>query len=173
MLNRKSNVVIITKGLNPEEKICSYYEDIDWFSNGMVVCNKTKFNYDKLNIRFKKISEVILTKLSNFIPYLKDKNIALIKLDIEGGEGKAIESGIEIITRFHVPFIFVEFSPVFLNEHGTNPKKFLKFFIENGYKISIKGFLNNIFISEKKLIKIVKDRQMNIYFIHKDIIDIY
>lgn len=136
----------------------------------MVVCNKTKFIHDKLNIRFKKISEVKLTKLSNFIPYLSDKNIVLIKIDIEGGEGKAIESGIEIITKFHVPFIFVEFSPVFLKEHGTNPKNFLKFFIENGYKISIKGFLNNVYISDIKLINIVKNRQKNIYFIHKDII---
>ena len=169
-LNRNSNVVIISKGLNPEEKTCNYYEDIDWFSNGMVVCDKKKFIYDKLNIRFKKISEVKLTKLSNFIPYLSDKNIVLIKLDIEGGEGKAIESGIEIITKFHVPFIFVEFSPVFLKEHGTDPKNFLKFFTENGYKISIKGFLNNVYISRKKLINIVKNRQKNIYFIHKDII---
>ena len=136
----------------------------------MVVCDKKKFIYDKLNIRFKKISEVKLTKLSNFIPYLSDKNIVLIKLDIEGGEGKAIESGIEIITKFHVPFIFVEFSPVFLKEHGTDPKNFLKFFTENGYKISIKGFLNNVYISGKKLINKVKNRQKNIYFIHKDII---
>ena len=170
MLNRNSNVVIITKGLNPEEKVCDYYEDIANFSNGMVICNKKKLYYDKLKKRFRKISEVLLTRLSNFIPYLSDKKIAFIKLDIEGNEGKAIESGIEIITKFHVPFILVEFSPIALKEHGTNPKNFLNFFVENGYKISINGFLNNIYISDKKLIKIVRNSVMNIYFIHKDII---
>ena len=53
---------------------------------------------------------VEFTKLSNYIPYLSKKNLALIKLDVEGSEGKVINSGIELITKYHIPFLFVEFN---------------------------------------------------------------
>ena len=33
----------------------------------------------------------------------------MIKMDIEGSEGKAFESGIELITKYHVPFILMEY----------------------------------------------------------------
>lgn len=57
------------------------------------------------------------------MPYLSRKHIALIKLDIEGGEGKVIEDAIELINKYHVPFVFTEFAPKYLEKHGTNPKK--------------------------------------------------
>ena len=76
------------------------------------------------------------------MPYLSNKKIALIKLDIEGGEGIVIEDAIELINKYHVPFVFAEFDPNYLKKHGTNPKKFLELFANNGYKISNKGFLN-------------------------------
>ena len=38
----------------------------------------------------------------------------MIKIDIEGSEAKAIEGGIELITKYHIPFIFLEFSPSML-----------------------------------------------------------
>lgn len=46
-------------------------------------------------------------------------------MDIEGGEGKAIEDGIELISKYHVPYIFTEYNSQFLEKHGTNPIKFL------------------------------------------------
>ena len=169
-LMNNSNVVIITKGIDNEEKTCDYYIHYNNPGNGMVLCDKEKKNNRKIrNIKFKKLKEVSLTRLSNFIPYLSDKNLALIKIDIEGAEGKAFESGIELITKYHIPFIFVEFSPTFLKEHGTDPYNFVKLFTDNGYYISLEGFLNNNFISIKKLIKITRF-QKNIYFIYKEII---
>ena len=113
----------------------------------MILCNRKKIKNIKLKKLFKRLSHVSLTKLSNYFPYLLKKHIALIKIDIEGAEGKAIEGGIEIITQYHVPFIFIEFSPNLLKEHGTNPKKFLELFSQNGYKISLIGFLSNEYIS--------------------------
>ena len=95
-INNNSNVIIINKGLGNEDMTCDYYKDITLFSNGMVICNKSKIENKNIGKRFKKASDVKLTRLSNFIPYLKNKNIALIKLDVEGAEGKAIESGIEL-----------------------------------------------------------------------------
>ena len=166
-LMNNSNVIIITKGINNEEKACDYYVQVNNTGNGMVICDKKKIDNKFLNKRFKKLKEVRLTKLSYFIPYLSDKNLALIKIDIEGAEGKAFESGIELITKYHIPFIFVEFSPVYLKEHGTNPYNFIKLFTDNGYYISIKGFLSKNLISINKLMKVTRF-QRNIYLIYNE-----
>ena len=167
LLNRNSNIIIITKGIDNEEKTCDYYMSLDNTGNGIVICNKDKFEDNKT---FQKNSTVSLTKLSNFIPYLSDKNIALIKLDIEGAESKAIESGIELITKYHVPFIFIEFTPSFLKVHQTNPREFAQFFVDNGYKISLKGFIDGNYISVNQLM-LKAGFQINCYFIYKDIIE--
>lgn len=168
MLNN-SNVVIITKGLDKNEKLCDYYIHIKNTGNGMIICDEKYMKNNLLRRNFKKSSQVSLTKLSNFFPYLSNKNIALIKIDIEGGEGNAIEGGIEMITKYHVPFIIIEFSPLFLKEHGTDPKKLIELFIENGYIISFEGFLNNNYISIEELMKKI-GFQKNCYFIYKNVL---
>lgn len=170
LINKKNNIVIITKGLNNEEKTCDYYIHVNNPGNGMIICDKKKINDINLNIKFQKLKEVSLTRLSNFIPYLSDKNLALIKIDIEGAEGKAFESGIELITKYHIPFIVIEITPIFLKEHGTDPYEFIKLFVDNGYYISLQGFLNKNYVSIKQLFKKIKF-QRNCYFIYKEIID--
>lgn len=173
LINKNSNVVIINKGIDNEEKHCDYYIHINNPGNGMIKCDKNKINNTFINFknnRFRKIKEVSMTKLSNYIPYLSDKNLALIKIDIEGAEGKAIESGIDLITQYHVPFIIIEFTPIFLKEEGTDPYQLLKIFIDNGYYISLKGFLSKSYISIEKLMNQIQF-QKNCYFIHKNIIN--
>lgn len=120
-----------------------------------------------MNLRnnFHNICNVTLTKLKNFIPYLQDKNIALIKIDIEGSEGNALEGGIDLIEKYHVPFILMEFTPIYLKEHNTDPIKLLKLFIDNGYNISTKGFLSKEFVSIEYIIKHI-NIQTNLYFIY-------
>ena len=170
LINQKSNVVIITKGINNEEKRCDYFMHVNNTGNGMIICDKNIINNKLLNHKFKKLKNVSLTKLSNFIPYLSDKNLALIKIDIEGAEGKAIESGIDLITKYHVPFIVIEFTPILLKEHGTNPYKLIKLFIDNDYYISLKGFLFKSYISIGELMSQTK-HQRDCYFIYKHFID--
>jgi len=96
-INKYSNIIIINKGLSNEDKTCNYYSQIDGIGNGMVLCNENKEKIKALKYIFYKTFEIKLTKLSNFLPYLSNKNIALIKLDIEGGEGIVIEDAIELI----------------------------------------------------------------------------
>ncbi len=168
LLNQNSNVVIITKGLNNEEKICDYYKDKMSVLNGMTLCNN-RIKDIKITKRFIKTAKIVLTKLNNFIPYLRDKNIALMKIDVEGAEGKVIEGGLELITKYHVPFIFIEFTPILLKEHNTDPKQFIQLFVDNGYKISLKGFLSNDFLSTDELLE-KTGFQVNCYFIYKDFI---
>lgn len=173
LINQKSNVVIVNKGIYIEEKTCDHYIQKNNIGNGMIVCNKKKISNKWLDISFKKYKKVTLTKLSNFIPFLSDKNLAFIKLDIEGAEGKALESGIDLISKYHVPFLLIEFSPPYLEEQGTDPHRFIQLFTSNGYYISIIDFLNKRYISETELFKKFSKKcyQINIYLIHKDIIN--
>lgn len=114
---------------------------------------------------FYKLCNVTLTQLNNFYPYLSDKHIALIKMDIEGSEGKALEGGIDLIKKYHVPFILIEYTPIYLKEQNTDPIKFLKILTDNDYKISDNGFLSKTFISIEYIINNIKD-QINLYFIY-------
>ena len=143
-LNKDINVTLINKGLFTEEKICDLYNQMGNEGNGFIYCDK---NYTKPKEFSIKAGKMKLTKLQNFIPFLSNKNLIMIKIDTEGSEGKALEGGIEIITKYHVPFIFLEFNKHLLRAHGTRTIKFLQMFIENGYKICLDGFLSKKYIS--------------------------
>ena len=161
-INRNSNIIIVNKGLSNEEKTCNYYSQVNGIGNGVVLCDK---NYEKIgldDLTFKKTFEVNIIKLSNFMPYLSNKNIGLIKLDIEGSEAKVVEDAIELISKYHVPFVFSEFNPQYLEKQGTNPKKYLELFINNGYKISYEGFLNVSYVSPEEI-----NSNINLYFIYQ------
>lgn len=169
LLNKDSNAIIITKGLGNEEKNCHYFIQKKNEGNGMVVCDDKEILKNKwLANQFVKATEVEITTLSNFIPYLSNKNIALMKLDVEGNELKVLEGGKELITKYHIPFVIIEFSPQYLKELGSEPYKLAKFFVDNGYKISIDGFLSKNYITINQLISYT-NYQINCYFIHNSI----
>jgi FkbM family methyltransferase len=162
LTSKNSSIIIVNKGLSNEEKICNYYSEIKAIGNGAVLCDENENITTAGTLNLQKEFEVKLTKLSNFLPYLLNKNIALIKMDIEGGEGIVIEDAIELISKYHVPFIFTEFDPKYLEKHGTNPKQYLELFKNNGYKISEKGFLNVTYINPEKINLVHK----NLYFVY-------
>ena len=137
-LNKDVNTTIINKGLYTENKKCDLYNPADNKGNGMIFCDPK----DNLTLKFIKNGEIILTKLSNYIQFFSNKNLALIKMDVEGGEGKVIEGGMEIISKYHIPFIFTEFSLKKLNLYNTDPRQFLQMFESNGYKISPNSFFD-------------------------------
>ena len=83
-------MTIINEGLYNIEQNLTLYHPLNNFGNGIIIqgkINSTKFI--KQNVQ--------ITKLSAYIPYLKYKYLALIKLDIEGSEAKALEGGIDLI----------------------------------------------------------------------------
>ena len=169
-INKYSNVIIVNKGLGNKEKRCNYFIHKNNEGNGMVICDDKKtLKNSKLKRKFMKESEVEITTLKYFMPYLSNKKIVLMKIDVEGHELHVLEGGEELITKYHVPFIVLEFSPLYLKEAGTEPKSLIQFLVNNGYKISIKGFLSNEFISIEELIRITTF-QINCYFIHDSVI---
>ena len=110
-----------------------------------------------------------MTKLSNYIDFLSTKNLALIKIDIEGSEEKAIEGGIELISNYHVPFIFLEFFPRLLIMHGTDPMKFLEIFEMNGYKFAKKDFFDKNYYTKQEIMGKAKHVAINLFIIYSNI----
>ena len=115
-LNQDINMIIINKGLDVEEKNTIMYHPLKNAGDAIVFHN----NFEK-NISNYFAEEIKLTKLKYYIEFLKHKYLALIKLDIEGSEGKAIKGGIDLIIKYHIPFIFMEFNPKLLKKQGTEP----------------------------------------------------
>ena len=170
-LNKDSNVIIITQGLGSEVKNCYYFNQQKNAGNGMVICdNKTILNDTGLGKMFIKESQVNITTLNTFMPYLSDKNIALIKIDVEGHELEVLEGGKELITKYHVPFICLEFSPSYLKEVGSDPRQLVQLFVDNGYKITSDGFLSKNYLTVDELLR-KAGFQINCYFIHDSIIN--
>jgi len=163
-LNKDINITIINKGIYTSEKKCNYYEHLGNKGNGMVICNQR----NDIPKCLKKKSIVTLTRLSNFIPFLSQKHVALMKIDVEGSEEAVILSGIELITKHHIPFIFLELCPSNLRLHNGNTTKFLEIFENNGYKISTSGFFDKKYVSIKYLEKLII---VNLYIIYTKILE--
>ena len=109
LLNKDSNVIVITKGLGAKEETCSYFSHNGNEGNGMVICDKERIkNRTMVNI-WAPEGEVQITTLNNFMPYLADKNIGLIKMDVEGHEVNVLKGGgNELITKYPVPFVVLD-----------------------------------------------------------------
>ena len=157
-MNKEINITIINSGLDNVTKNSSLYHPLYNIGNA--------YTYDaakKLNLKNYIKEYIKFSKLSDYIPYLSNKNLALIKLDIEGCEGKALEGGIDLIIKFHIPFIFMEWTPDLMKVKVSDPKLFLEMLENNGYKISIKDFLSKQFSSMEQLLK---EKEINIYIIY-------
>jgi FkbM family methyltransferase len=157
------SITLINKGLYPINTTCNYYKDIKKVKKDIVLCDKKKEkNLDRDYVQIGLINTI---KLANFIPSILKKKITLLILDLDIEGEMAIESGKELIYEYHIPYIFIEFNKSIFHIHETDPQNFLRFFSKNGYKISLNGFLTNMFITIEDLIKI-DFISINLYLIY-------
>ena len=160
-LNKELNITFIKKGLYNSEKKCDFYKSKGNCGDGFVFCDKK----GNLPSHLEKSEEVTLTKLENYIPFLSKHNLGLIKIDVEGAEEKVLEGGIQLLSKYHVPFIFLEFNPDSLKLHGTDPKKFLKMFHKYGYKFPSYNFFDNEFLSVDEILERT-NKTYNLYIVY-------
>ena len=165
-LNKDVSLTIINKGLDEEDKKCILKTVIRNIGNGAIYCENREKNEPSYQDVFNNIE---LTKLSRYIKFLKDKNIALLKIDVEGDEGKVIKGGQELISKYHIPFISMEFCVSFLQSHQTNVLEFLKLFENNGYKFSLVDFFSKKYVSSEELIKNINNN--NLYVVYEKFLD--
>ena len=148
--NKDINVTLINKGIGEEDEKCLLHHPSNNVGNGVILCGEEK---NMVGNTKDLTEEVTFTKLSNYIPYLSKKNLALIKIDVEGSEGKVIYSGIELITKYHIPFLYIEFRNDYLKLKGTDPRQLLEMFVNNGYLLSLNGYFNKNYSSIDDILK--------------------
>ena len=166
-INKDVNVTLINKRLDIEDKICTLKTVPFNRGNGMIFCeNKEK---SLINFIGDKFNNIELTKLNRYYKYLSNKNLAFIKIDVEGSEAIFLEGGKELITKYHVPFIKMEFEVKMIEVHRNNALEFLQFFENNGYKISLKDFFGKKYISSSELAKIKENNDL--YIVYEKILE--
>ena len=166
-LNKDVSLSIINKGLDEEDKTCKIITANKNIGNGAIFCENT----EKSDVYFlgDVYNNIELTKLSKYMKFLSEKNVALMKIDVEGYEPKVIKGGEEIITKYHIPFIAMEFDINFIQLHQINALEFLKIFENNGYKFSMVDFLSKKYISSEELIK--RKDNINIFAVYEKFLE--
>jgi FkbM family methyltransferase len=166
-INKDVNVTLINKRLDIEDKICTLKTVPFNRGNGMIFCeNKEKSLIDFIGDKFNNIE---LTKLSRYYKYLFNKNLALIKIDVEGPEANVFEGGAELITKYHVPFIMMEFEYKMVETHRINALEFFQLFKNNGYKIALNDFFSKNYTTSLKLEK-YKD-SIELFIVYEKILE--
>ena len=156
-------ITLINRAIYPTEATCGYYQDIKNSKKDLVICDLRK--EDNFNIDYMKMDLVNSTNLGDFIAIINHKKITLLRLDLEFEGENAIKSGIKLITKYYIPYIFIEFNFLIFSIHMTTAQEFFQFFIDNGYKISLNGFLTNDFIDIDELM-IIRATRINLYFVY-------
>jgi len=154
----KSSLIIINKGLYTDERICDYYKNVKNKEKDLIFCDKSKIN--NLDKDYKKIESVEMAKLNDYLQYFDNRNVALVRIDLDAEGAKAIETGKILFSQFHVPYVFVEFNKKAFLERQTNPEDFFREFFDDGYKISFDGFFDN---QQKTVEDIINSKQERIY----------
>lgn len=163
--NKDINITIINKGIDLEEKKCILHHPSNNVGNGVILCGENE-NLAKINKDL--VEDISFTKLSNYISYLSKKNVALLKIDVEGSEGKVINSGIELITKYHVPFLFIEFRKDYLKMQETDPKLLLEIFVNNGYFLSSQSFFCSRYSSIEEILSSYSN---DLYIVYSKILE--
>lgn len=146
--SNKITTIIFDSVIYTKELLCNYYKDLK-NNKSLVLCDK---NIEKnINKEYIKLDTVKAYKFNDYIPFLNKKRIILLRIDLKIEGIGAIESGKELISKYHIPFIYIEFNISMFLINKANPQDFLYFFINNEYKISLNGFLSNNFINVTEL----------------------
>ena len=164
-LNNDIDITIINKGIDIEDNNLTLYHPLSNIGDAFAIDNSQNLNKSEYFIE-----DIELSELNVYLPYFENKHLALLKLDVEGSEEKVIKSGIDLIVKYHIPFILMELNIKYLTLKGTNPKIFLEMFENNGYKISTIDFLSKKYSTIEKILKKVKDI-INLYIIYTNFLE--
>ena len=134
MNKNKDNMVLIEKGVGNTTMNCALYNYRTNVGDPIMICNSSV----ESGYVFKE--SVDLVKLDDYEPYLRDKNIVMLKMDIEGFEHYALKGGRKLILEGHIPMISTEYCIHHLNQRGSSEREYLADLQAAGYKFSLTGF---------------------------------
>ena len=160
-LNPTINAIVFKKALGDSKKECKIYSGDINFSDGTVICDG-QAPAPILSYRY----NFTITMLDDYASYMK--NIAAIKMDVEGNEYKVLRGGKKVFFDQPVPFFQIEFTRDDIKTFGDDPSEFLREFDRAGYHIRYparRGYLTAEQIANVTFLPIIID----LYFIHSSI----
>lgn len=125
-LNQTRAIVPVNMALSDQEgSICFFVHDSNGGKHSIVKPGTTSTQI-----------HVEATTLDLFARNHHLKRLDILKLDVEGAEGRVINGAIETIRRFR-PIIFMEYTPDWLAKTEIDPEKLLHTLQTLGYSISL------------------------------------
>ena len=102
------------------------------------------------------VREVIASRtLDSLIDSVSDDEyIGLMKIDIEGYEYYMFQGGQEFFRRFQVPYMLIEYEPIFMTRLNYSQEEHIKLIQRTGYDLRIGSF-------EGPIVKDFKDLSTN------------
>ncbi|UJR17713.1 hypothetical protein I4U23_004611 [Adineta vaga] len=130
-----SNVIVHANGLGVIPSQCILFSDNRNIGDGHTICGiSSEKDAIRLIPRDYSIRQIInSTRLDSLV----SQNIDVMKIDVEGSELYAVQSGIRLFDQYQVHHIISEFSPRMMREKKSDPYEYLKFFVSRGYNIRI------------------------------------
>mmetsp|Transcript_4301 Transcript_4301/g.6294 ORF Transcript_4301/g.6294 Transcript_4301/m.6294 type:complete len:425 (-) Transcript_4301:65-1339(-) len=132
-----SRIQLFTFGLGPKEESCIVISGLNNEGDGHTLCGKTE-----REIRVPHgyaIRDTVVTKRLDDVASSEGKNIALVKIDVEGYETHVVEGGRNFLLDSKIPFIIAEFVPQWIRKKDGDPERMINRFYDAGYKILKKG----------------------------------
>ncbi|CAF1416711.1 unnamed protein product [Adineta ricciae] len=129
------NVIVHPNGLGVKPSLCILYSDNGNVGDGHTICDITseKEAIGRIPRGYSLRQVINSTRLDTLV----NQNIDVMKIDVEGSELYAVQSGIRLFDKYEVRHIVSEFSPRMMREKRSDPYDYLKFFVSRGYKIRI------------------------------------
>jgi len=120
-------------GLGPREVSCVIISGNNNKGDGHALCGKSKSEI-KVPQDYS-IRGTIITKRLDDVVSSKGKNIALVKMDVEGYEANVVEGGRSFLLDSKIPFIVTEFFPDMIRGKKGSPERMMERFYDAGYKV--------------------------------------
>jgi FkbM family methyltransferase len=125
-INGYNNVTLIRKAVCDSNREVTLFRDLD-FSGGHSLW-RDNVNHPSI------VEHVSATTLDSFAENIQ--KVDMIKMDIEGAEGRAIRGGEKLLKEQH-PALFIEISPRLLRHAGDDHRDLIELLESWGYKLSM------------------------------------
>lgn len=119
------NVHLSQCALSDEEKTVHFFKDEYYSTLGSFAKNNTDHNTKALKVK--------TCKLDDYVKKYSIQKVDLIKLNIQGSEGLAIEGAKNIIEK-DLPLIITEYWPYGMKNIGYDSKQFIEYFLSLNYE---------------------------------------
>ncbi|MEW6772890.1 MAG: FkbM family methyltransferase [Bacteroidota bacterium] len=124
----RNKIICVNKGLGNKKVILPIYDEQNNINEGLFSIHQKNF------IHSKKIQDIEIDTLDNFVNENYLDRIDFIKIDVEGHELYVLQGGIDAIKKFH-PKLMIEMSEKNFNAAGYSKIDIFKLLEDMGYSI--------------------------------------